>query len=803
MKKIFLVLMIGLLAGNVGWGQNIWTFGDKAMVNFTNTTVHEFPMTNSEGVACFSDLTGNLLFATNGRSIYNRLGEEKIYGLNGSEYAAQSSIICRRPGFPNQYFVFTVDDWTTFDNIKPGPHYTLVDFSSPLNPVIVKDGNNVELKNIQLDNGCCEQVTATCDNNGGFWIVSHRYNSRDYIAFHLDNTGNLNTTPVVSQGNMEYPVQSGNNRYGYLRFSPNSSLLSNTLGGVPSVGNLATLELMSFNVATGIFSNPRALLFSAHPNTDMVFADVYCSEFSPSSRFLYVTGLHTKVVKIDLSTTTPVYSEVLNANTGAQHYSLQLAPDGNIYVNNNGDNFISRIENPNSTSNFVSNAYTLKNGTFSNGGFPNFQSCITINSPCARCHNVGFTFGGNFYRTTVDTTIVLKCSNRSLNFIPNSGCNAPLIVPVIGCTVTDQSGNAVPWATGFTNANGSGILNIPLAASPPATYFIDYFYGTTRSPGPGFDTCDRIRITIVDSCIDVPCTCPPKPLINLTQVGRPGITKQLNCPATEEIDCGKLYTIEVDPNCQPAGCSDKSYEIAVSANGGPTLTFINQPVNIQPLVTDRSFKITIKTYCGGKLCTTCVITLTVKCKCPPPPCCPAPVVTNFNQAVSTIRNVAGTSMANLAFDLNGNGKRYTQVRASVISFGLHADDKKCFDCYNNSRQWASILGGGLTGVTGFNRIITGAGSSSTVNTREVTYTSVTSQVINTAQLTMNLVLPPMEAMSCCNLYATVYIKFTFRDNECNECEKIIGIKIPLSGEAGKSPELITRPANVRVAGPAR
>ncbi|PWR46023.1 hypothetical protein DK295_15445, partial [Listeria monocytogenes] len=76
-------------------------------------------------------------------------------------------------------------------------------------------------------------------------------------------------------------------------------------------------------------------------------------------------------------------------------------------------------------------------------------------------------------------------------------------------------------------------------------------------------------------------------------------------------------------------------------------------------------------------------------------------------AVSTIREVSGTRFANLSFALNGNGKQYTQVRASVISFGIHADDKKCLDCYNNSRQWASISGGNLTGVQGFSRVFSG------------------------------------------------------------------------------------------------
>jgi hypothetical protein len=64
-------------------------------------------------------------------------------------------------------------------------------------------------------------------------------------------------------------------------------------------------------------------------------------------------------------------------------------------------------------------------------------------------------------------------------------------------------------------------------------------------------------------------------------------------------------------------------------------------------------------------------------------------------------------------------------------------------------------------------------------------------------------LPSLQTLSCCNVYATVYIKFTYRDNQCNECEKIIGIKIPLNGQQGKQPELINAAVNIRAGAPAK
>jgi len=285
-------------------------------------------------------------------------------------------------------------------------------------------------------------------------------------------------------------------------------------------------------------------------------------------------------------------------NFSGTYGALQMGPDGNIYVARSGQAYISRINNcETSSASFEDHAVDLVPGQTSKIGLPTMLVNDVSCGACANCHNVSFSFNG-LKTVKRDTTLILHCDTRSIDFTPNLGCSAPNIVSVIGCRVTDENGAIQSWASAVTNTKGNGSLAIPNAATPPVTYYVDYYFGTMNSPGPSsprYDTCDHIRLTIIDSCMEVSCVCPPKPKITLTLNGRPGTVKQLNCGASEEVECNKSYTIDVDPACQPANCSDKRYEISVRANGEITPTFFNQAGPTQPQETDKKFDNTKKT----------------------------------------------------------------------------------------------------------------------------------------------------------------------------------------------------------------
>src|SRR6188508_239275 len=79
-----------------------WYFGNNAGINFMNSppTSQTGSMIASEGCASVADAAGNLLFYTNGVTIYNQNHQVMANGtnLNGDISSTQSAFIAKQPG---------------------------------------------------------------------------------------------------------------------------------------------------------------------------------------------------------------------------------------------------------------------------------------------------------------------------------------------------------------------------------------------------------------------------------------------------------------------------------------------------------------------------------------------------------------------------------------------------------------------------------------------------------------------------------------------------------------------------------
>lgn len=130
-RKLFVALccFYSLLAHAQKEG-NVWHFGLGAAVDFNSGTAQvttPSSMSTYEGSASIADADGQLLFYTNGGGrdpiisggqstgkIWNR-NHEVMYDMGftqgGGFSSAQSSVIIPRPGQPNQYFLFTMEEF--------------------------------------------------------------------------------------------------------------------------------------------------------------------------------------------------------------------------------------------------------------------------------------------------------------------------------------------------------------------------------------------------------------------------------------------------------------------------------------------------------------------------------------------------------------------------------------------------------------------------------------------------------------------------------------------------------------------
>lgn len=327
MLKNLYILLFGLIAfiASAQNETNIWYFGHNAGLDFndgTPTVLLDGALDTNEGCATISDSTGQLLFYTEGVTVYNRNHNVMLNGtgLHGSPSSTHSAIIVPKPEDNDIYYIFTVDE-------VGGPHglqYSEVDMTldNGLGGVTFN-------KNLLLSTPVNEKITAVKNSEtDGFWVVSHRFNSNEFIVFEVTANG-VSTTPIVTAIGSQTGFL---NVAGQIKISPNGTKLAVATG--------AEAQLFDFNITNGAITNPIIL----NPSVSS-----YGVEFSPDSNLLYIS-FYTGVYQYNLnagSASDIINSQVTLISSPEPFSSLQLGPDNRIYVAKNQSPFLDIIENPN------------------------------------------------------------------------------------------------------------------------------------------------------------------------------------------------------------------------------------------------------------------------------------------------------------------------------------------------------------------------------------------------------------------------------------------------------------------------
>ena len=321
--SLFISSIFSMSAQNEG---NIWYFGENAGLDFnsgspvalTNGMLNTF-----EGCATISDNNGDLLFYTDGMTVYNK--DHTIMpnglGLLGHSSSTQSSIIVKKPASSTIYYIFTVDGMTGNGG---GLNYSEVDMTL--------DGGLGDInanKNINLIPFTCEKVTAVIHQNGfDFWIISPELNTNIIYSFLLTSSG-LNLPPI--QTNAVSPVDG----VGYLRGSADGERLA-------IVNSLVShnVELYEFDNSTGILIFQLMIPGNNGP---------YGVEFSPNSSVLYISDWGNAAVwqyNLLAGSSQDVIDSELHLGSGGLGGALQLAPDNKIYQAIGGAATLPAINNP-------------------------------------------------------------------------------------------------------------------------------------------------------------------------------------------------------------------------------------------------------------------------------------------------------------------------------------------------------------------------------------------------------------------------------------------------------------------------
>jgi DNA-binding beta-propeller fold protein YncE len=383
MRTIIFIFAFFLFA-NISFAQNPdikrtyhWYFGNKAGIDFSSgspVAVTNSAMNSIEGCASISDTAGNLLFYTDGDTVYDKNHQimPNGTGLMGHWSAWQNSLIVPQPGNNDIYYIFTGD---AFENsFMNGIRYSIVDMTLNLGM------GDVTAKNILMVSPNAEGLAAVHHSNcQDIWVICHKDSTNDFYSYLLTSTG-LSPPIITTIGNCI------NAHYGTIlgiKFSPDGSMLATNnffdYGFNPAVRD--TLELYLFDKANGILNNKVLLPDSA----------IYGYSFSPDNKKLYVsTGLYTtKVYQYDLS----IYSQssiatsktlIYETAPSTYYLEMQITPAGKIYLAKYSKDTLSVIDSPNlagGACNYLDNGFHLA-GRNANYSLPNFIESYFDTATC-------------------------------------------------------------------------------------------------------------------------------------------------------------------------------------------------------------------------------------------------------------------------------------------------------------------------------------------------------------------------------------------------------------------------------------
>jgi hypothetical protein len=343
-----------------------WYFGAGAGLDFT--TGNAVAVTNGslhtyEGCSSASDISGNLLFYTDGDTIWdkNHLIMPNGTGLLGGcgvGSSAGGGLIVRQPNSNSIFYVFTSDCGENLG--AAGLRYSTIDMS------LNAGTGSVTTKNNLLYAPSTEGLAATyhCDGQD-VWVMSHELNNNNWRAYKITSAG-LNTTPVISSIGSIF-----NSYLSIFRFSPNGSRLaacgSSTNWPAPQLD-----LLFDFDNTTGVVCHSI--------NLYKPYAGGLHPTFSPdNSKLYYAVGINVFLYQYDLNAgndSATISNSASIIDTTYQVGIIALGPNGKIYTGESGKDSLGTIQNPNAAGiacNYIRNNVPLQ-GRQVLEGLPDFIS---------------------------------------------------------------------------------------------------------------------------------------------------------------------------------------------------------------------------------------------------------------------------------------------------------------------------------------------------------------------------------------------------------------------------------------------
>lgn len=446
-----------------------WYFGNLAGLDFNSgnpVALTDSKMTTNEGCATISSYDGELLFYTDGITVWNRNHEIMLNGenLNGDLSSTNSAIVIPKPDSTGIYYIFTVDDLAG----SVGLQYSEVDMSLDGNL-----GGITSRKNVELHAPTTEKITAVKhQNDTDWWVLAHKWDSNEFTCYPVTSSGI--GSPVISDVGA-YLGGIAPNSVGAMKFSPDGSKVA-----IANSYQNNHVQLFDFDNLTGQLSNP--ITISGFLG---VTGNAYGVEFSLDSKLLYITDLGGSLYQFNTELASP--TDIINSRTVIASNiiglgAIQIAPNGKIYVARDNIGYLGVINSPNSlglSCDYVNDGLYLQ-GRGSKLGLPPF-----IQSYFWKEITAEFTCLGD----TTQFNIVNPEVSQVWDFDdPASGANNTSTLPNPTHVFSASGTYSVKVeSTNFLGEQAITIINVTISEVPSANTPTDYIVCDNDDDGDAYN----------------------------------------------------------------------------------------------------------------------------------------------------------------------------------------------------------------------------------------------------------------------------------------------------------------------------
>ncbi|MDN4166958.1 gliding motility-associated C-terminal domain-containing protein [Cytophagales bacterium LB-30] len=500
------------LYGETKTTANIWYFGNQAGIDFNEVpavALNNSIMNAPEGCAVIGNSNGEILFYTDGQTVYTATDKENntdhVVMTNGTDIGGdlnsiQSALIAQLPGDETIFYIFTTKEVPNATQTYL-VSYTIVDMKrgggagevvSKANPLMLSSSEN---------------LSGVGGGGGNVRLYAHELNSNVFRSYELSATG-ISEPSFITAGSTI-----GENVYtGYMKLSGTGDILAQAL----EIGGNQVIELNLFDTL-GVYDETHQIIL------ENPVGRIYGMDFSQGNNklFVSVSGSGNSQIyefQVDsLAQATETYPFRVIDVAGLELGAIQRAPDGQTYVAVNGQNSLAAISpnentidfptDPASHSSFTAQSFALAGGTSSALGLPNF---IQNNSDAPEtpgmtladnaCVNTPFAMSASG-SSDIDTyewevrnannDVVFTSNRQDTTFIPTlpgiytvnltirNQCLSPSDVVA---TFSDTfEAFALPDVTGIATYRVICGTNVEIGPDPEAGFVYQWFTGETTS----------------------------------------------------------------------------------------------------------------------------------------------------------------------------------------------------------------------------------------------------------------------------------------------------------------------------------